>query len=247
MALDIITASTDRDLTSTSDLKALVLGATATSTSADAYMSNLIRRGSRWAGSFIGQDELTVQTYRETVPGYGSRRLMLSRTPLRAIKAVYDATDTGTADQLETTDFIVEDREAGLLAIDEGFPWTAPLQWRGAAALYGDAIPLDPSPLSGQEYRPYLVDYVAGWTYGGIDTGSSNWSTIAGTTSTGRTLPEDIEAGVLQRSQAFYQNRDGIAEESLGDVSVKYNARSGGVDSPYSWEELLEPYRRIGP
>lgn len=245
MALTVTVASTDVDLTSTSALKAEVLGATATSTSQDTRYSNLIRRASRQAESWIGQP-LTVQTYRETVAGYGRRSLMLSRTPVRAILAIYDSTSTDEAHSYETSEIRVEDREAGLLSRDHGFAWTATLQWRAGGIAGADSMPLQPMPMTGQEYKPWLIDYVAGYTYNGIDTGSANWSTRAGTTSTGRTLPEDIEAAVLANAEVqAVQPPGGVQSESLGDVSVSYqNFRSadGGMEP---WQALLAPYRRV--
>lgn len=247
MALDVTIAatSTESGITTVASLKEIVLGATATSTNADGYFEKLITRSSKWAETYMNRGPLDVRTYRETVAGFGRRSLMLSRTPIRAIKAVYRGTDTDDATQLETSEFVVEDRDAGLIARNIGFSWNTPLQGRGSAISYGDAFPLDPAPLSGQEYKPWLVDYVAGWTFAGIDTGSTHWSTEAGTTSTGRTLPEDIEFGVLLRAQGMYQNRDGISSESLGDLAVSYNARSNSEDSMPSWEQQLSPWRRM--
>lgn len=244
MALDVISASTDRDLTTTSALKALVLGATATSTAQDAYLSNLIRRSSKWAESFVGEP-LTVQTYRETVASFGRRSLLLGRTPLRSLDAIYDATDTGVA-TLVSTQCRIEDADAGLLSRDFGWGWTATIQGPGTGGpFYPSALPLESFPLSGQEYKPWLVDYRAGWTYGGVDTGSANYSTARGSTSTGRTLPEDVEQAVLLRAQAMHQNNpDGVSSESLGDLSVSYRDRAGG-ESVTSYGELLERYRRV--
>ncbi len=244
--LTVVTLSTDEDLTTTGAVKEMVLGATATSTAQDAYLARMARRGAAWAESYIGAGALTVQTYRETVPGYGSRTLMLSRTPVRAVLAIYNATDTDDAVQLNTSEFFVEDREAGLIARNAGFGWTVPLQWRGAAMQGGDAIPLDPQPMSGQENRPWLVDYVAGWTYDGLSTSSANYSTVAGTTSTGRTVPYDVEQAVILRAQTFAQNRGDVQAEQLGDLSVTYNSRSVMRDSDALVAEgMLGPYRRI--
>lgn len=248
MAIDTVVNSTDQELTTTGFLKEIILGATATSTARDGYYGRIIERTSAWAESFIGAGPLTVQTYRETVPSFGRRSLMLSRTPIRAVIGFYRGTDTETAVQLETSQFIVENRDAGLLARNEGFGWEVPVQWHGAGAWGGDAVPLDPQPLSGQESKPYLVDYVAGWSYGGVDTGSANWSTEAGTTSTGRTLPKDVEFAVLQRSKRMYESRDGVASEALGDASVTYvNPNTlispGGLASEE--EMTLARYRRF--
>lgn len=246
--ISVLVASTDEDLTTTGFLKEVALGPTATSTVHDGYLGRIVRRSSRWAESFIEAGPLTAQTYRETVPAFGRRCLMLSRTPVRAVLAVYRGTDTDDATVLETSEFIVEDREAGLIARNSGFAWDVPFQWHGAAISGGDAIPLDPQPLSGQENKPWLVDYVAGWTYGGLTTDSANWSTEAGTTSTGRTLPEDVEFAVIQRGKKMWENRDDVAAESLGDASVTY-ARANVLISPgglASEEEMtLARYRRI--
>lgn len=246
--ISVAVASTDEDLTTTGLLKEIVLGATATSTALDAYLGRLIRRSSRWAESFIDAGPLTVQTYRETVSAFGRRNLMVSRTPIRAVLGVYRGTDTDEAVVLATSEFIVDDRDAGLIGRNVGFSWDVPLQWHGSALSGGDAIPLDPQPLSGQENKPWLVDYVAGWTYAGIDTGSANWSTVAGTTSTGRTLPEDVEMAIIQRGQRLFQNRDGVASESLGDAAVTYVNPNvlispGGLASEE--EMTLARYRRI--
>lgn len=246
MALEVIYASTDRQLTTTGYLKELLLGATATSTERDGLFSRHIGRASAWAEGFIGQP-LTVQTYRETLAGYGRRRLMLSHTPVRAVIAVYRGTDTEDATAIATSEFIVEDRGAGLLARNNGFQWSAAMQFSGGGLIGGDAIPLDPAPLAGQEYRPFLVDYVAGWTYDGISTDSDNWSTVKGTTSTGRTLPEDVEHGVLLKAQSLVLNNQDVHEERLGDLEVRYNARSVADDSEVHrpWGQALQSWRRV--
>ena len=243
--LSVVVASTDRDLTTTSSLKALVLGATATSTAQDGHLSNLIRRGSAWAETFVGQP-LTVQTYRETVAGYGRRSIMLSRTPVRVVKAIYDATDTGSASAYESSEYVV-DANSGIVSRSAGFKWTADHQWGGGGEWGGDAIPLSPEPMSGQESRPFLVDYIAGYTYGGILTTSLNYSTegaqLIDASSTERTLPEDIEQGVIESAQSMFDNAPGVSSESLGDVSVSYRSGRSDLDRPgASW---LAPYRRI--
>jgi len=238
--LDLIVPSTDQDFTTTSALRALVLGATATSTVQDSQFSRMIRNASRWAETVIGYP-VGVQTYRETAAGYGRRSLMLSRTPLRAVTAVYDATDTGTAQLLLTSDFKIENSEAGLLGRSQGFMWSGPLQAPGTGGAFISSVPLDAMPLTGQESRPWLVDYVAGWTYNGLSTSSPNWSTAnGGTTSTGRTLPDDIEEAVLLKAQLLYVGGREVENEKLADLEVNY--KTLGVDQP---DLLLMPYRRF--
>ncbi len=240
-------ASTDVDLTTTGALKQLIFGATATSTAQDAYLSLVIRRASKWAETYVGYP-LTLQTYQETVASYGMRELVLSRTPISAVDRVFDSSDTGTASQVLSSEFRVEDPDAGFLSRDLGWAWSATLQARYGNAYVsggGPAFPLSPEPVPGDEYRPWLVDYRAGYVYGGLSTDSANWSTEKGSTSTGRTLPEDIELAVLIAAQEIFENRNDVLSESLGDVSVTYaNRSSAGPDSMTSYEKILAPYRR---
>lgn len=237
MSLTVCYASTDYDLTTTSNLKSL-LGTT--STAQNAYLATLIRSASKWAEAYIGRP-LTAQSYSETLAGKGRRQLQLGRQTVRAVDRVFDATDTGTASQILTSDFLLEDADAGVIARDEGFAWTPTFMGRQLDV----AVPLTFTPLSGQDQKTWLIDYRAGWVYGGMDTGSQNWSTEKGTTSTGRTLPEDIELAVMFRAQAFYQGGDDPASESLGDISVNYrslgNDKDGGLITRA--KDLLAPYQ----
>lgn len=248
MSLDVTVGSTETSLTTTSALRITVLGATATSTALDAQFSALIAASGKWAENYIGYKMPGVQTYRECLPAYGRQTLMVSRTPVRAVLAVYDATDTGDAVALDSTEFRVEDADAGLITRNQGFGWTATLQPPGSGGPFLSSIPLEAPPIPGQEYRPWMVDYVAGWTYGGLTTASPNWSTQKGTTSTGRTFPEDIEQGILFKAQAIFNGADEAQSEKLGDLEVNY--RSLGTDSDgrliTKSEVLLQPYRRLG-
>lgn len=249
MALQVIVKSTDLDLASTGIVKALQFGATATSTAYDTAFSQQIRRASRWAETVI-QQPLTAQTYRETVAGFGRRSLLLARTPIRQIIAIYDATDTGTATQLLSSQFIIEDAEAGLIARNEGFAWSPALMghW-GVPAVGGDAVPLELTPMGGQERNDWLVDYIAGWSYDGLSTASVNWSTGPGTTDTGRTVPDDVEMAVALEAQAFYRGplTADVSREKLGDIEVNY--RTLGTDRTgrtiRRQDDLLAPYVRV--
>lgn len=229
-------ASTDRDYTTTGRLKARVLGTTATSTVEDEQFSLAIRVASRWADSYVGYP-VGLASYLETLAGYGRRHVMLGRTPVRAVRRLYDSTDTGTATQMLSTEFRVEDRDAGFLSRDDGWAWTVPAEME---------LALRPKP--GEEYRPWLVDYVAGYVYGGLSTDSPNWSTEHGSTDTGRTLPEEIEEAVVAKAQAVYEGQDEpVVSEQLGDLSVSYGGGRSGVSAsrPALYEALLDNYRRL--
>ena len=92
-----------------------------------------------------------------------------------------------------------------------------------------------------------MAEYVAGYTRGGIDTGSDLWSTAKGTTSTGRTLPEDLEAGVIAKVVSLYESGGGeeIAELAVGDLRQRASSFGvGGAEKKSRAEQLLAPYVR---
>ncbi len=236
MALTITATSTDDVYTTTAYVKSLI-GTTATSD--DATISALIRAASRWVDNYLGYP-LVATKYRETVPTFDRRKMMLSRAPLRNVSGLYFGTDTGTDDQLLASEYRVESSDAGMLSRDEGWEWTVPVQQD-----------LTQRPLSGQEFKPWLVDYVAGYTYAGVDTGSNLWSTEHGATSTARTLPEDIEHATALKAIAMYQGIDSaqgdVTKEQLGDLEIWYSASTGGIERARTaaQELLLDPYRRM--
>lgn len=233
MGLQVVTAAPNPLLTSVASLKANVLGATATSTAYDTQFETAIRRASDWASRYVGY-ALPAAAYCETLAGYGMRNLMLARTPVRAVQALYFGTDTGgDAVQVLSTEFILDDT-AGFLARIEGWDWSVPVL---------QEIGLRPVP--GQEYEPWLAYYVAGFTLDGVSTADAIWSTEKGTTSTERTLPYDIEQAVLVKAAAFYRGQDdAVLSKKVGDLAITYGQsdRTGLRLDPA--ETLLAPYRR---
>lgn len=247
------TASTDRYLTTTGFVK-ILLGVTGTS--ADDQISAQILVASRWAESFVGRP-LTVQTYQETMPGYGSRTIAVKYTPLVGIQRMFEGgTDTGTNSEILTSERRIDDAEAGFISRTNalGFQWTAggvgPGQFGWGSAYSGPeaSIPLSPfTPLPGQEDRSFLCEYTAGYSYNGVDPSSPNWTTNGGTTSTGRTLPEDIELAVALRVQQLREGSPSVYQENLGDMRVSYRTEAAAdvyLDTQRP-EGLLMPYRRI--
>lgn len=212
MSLDVVTPAPDPYLTTTQAVKDALGLSTSTSSSLNAKIDGLILRASAWADRIVGYP-LAAAGYRETVPGYGGRNLMLSRTPIRSVQAVYYGTDTGEALALYSSEFGVETEE-GFLSRATGFEWSVPvLPFLSEAAAM---------PAAGQEYRPWLADYVAGFSYEGISTGSPLWSTEKGTTSTGRTLPHDIEGAVIDKVTRLYGGKDDVSEKAIGDLRIKF-------------------------
>lgn len=238
--LSVAVKSTDQDLTTTGALKLRLFGSTSDATTPDAVLSAVIRSASRWAEQFVGQP-LTVQTYEERVATFGTRRLMLSRTPVRGWR-LYESTED---DAYEVTSTMAwADPEAGLIERDEGWPWTVPTE-----------LELEERPLPGEESAPWFCRYQAGYAYNGLSTDSTNYSTDGGTTDTGRTLPEDVEEAVLLKCRQVYdQSVAGgeVEEETLADLKTKYRTAGPGVggdrDETKSWgpaEWLLSGYRRM--
>lgn len=224
MLIDVVTSSTDAQLTTTSAVK-LVLGVTATSD--DGLLDAIITRASAWAEEVVGYP-LSAQGYCELVPGYGTRRLMLARTPIRAVTGLFNGTDSGDYSEVDSSEYSL-DREAGFLERGAGWEWDVPVE-SGDLGLW---------PQSGQEYPDWRVEYVAGWTYAGITTGSALYSTVKGTTATGRTLPYDVEHAVIKKTIGYYQASEGILAKQVGDLRLEYDPV--GEDPAFA---LLKRYRR---
>lgn len=239
--LQVLIKSTDAQLTTTEAVKR-VLGTTAL-TSDDGYISDLITRASAWAEAYLGYP-LSAQKYRETLSGYGGRRLMLGRTPVRAVTGLWDTTDTGAATTLLSSEFRV-DTAAGFVDRSAGFASNAP------AFPVGSVLPsmssgLAPVPWGGQESEPWLCDYIAGYSLDGLTTASVVWSTEKGSTSTERTLPHDIEDAIITKVVGWYEGMDDVLEKQVGDLRIKYGSL-GSPNQPIVKDHAamrLEPYRR---
>lgn len=222
--LNVCATSSSEDLTSRANLKD-ELGLT--DNADDAMLDRLITRASGWAVDQLGYYPFR-QAYSETVAAYGRRHLMLSRVPIRHVARVYAGTDTGTATEIKSTEYRRADDEAGLLSRDNGWAWSA----RSVESLTDIPVP-------GMETATYLVDYEAGWTLG-------TTSTVGGTTSTWRTLPQAVEQAVLLKARSWYLRRKGdpsVKSQSIGDLSVTYREEGGQMDDEA--EALLGPYRRL--
>ena len=187
----------------------------------ETLLRGYITAASRWAERYIGQT-LRLQDYQETIPAFGTQFLQLSRSPIRAITRVLNATATCTAADY-TTLVRIEEADAGLLSYDLGFAWTA-----GMGQDVGDYV------MPSMEQRRWLVEYEAGY----VLTGAT--STSGGTTSTGRTLPEDMEQAVIEKVREWYEARGGVASKHVGEMTINY--RSCADDGPA--ERMLQPFRR---
>lgn len=220
--------STDGAYVTTNDYRAAVVGA---STADDPQQLAAIVAASRWADSYLGlpSGHLLTQTYSETLPAFGGQELLLARRPLRAVtKIVLNATSTADAGATvySSTDFRI-DAEAGRLWTDKGFPWTAQMPYQ-----LGVTVPPN------SELQPWYVEYTAGYT------GPGGSTTTCGTcsTSTGVTLPSDLQMGVILKAREFVEGTYALQSQKIGDLSLTY---ASGKSYGSAAEALLAPYRRV--
>jgi hypothetical protein len=214
LSVCVSASSTDGALATVDDLRA-VLGTTSTAAADVAAQQRAIVVASRWAETYLGYPVL-AQVYSESLAGFGNPRLMLSRTPIRAVLRLFDSTSTDSANAYTSCQYGIEDAEAGFLRMPTGFAWTARTGWD-----------LGPYVVPGSEQQRWLVEYQAGWVFGGTT------STAYGTTSTGPSLPDDITQGVLQRAAEFVEQDMDVESKRVGDLQVSYRSERG------------LPYRRL--
>jgi hypothetical protein len=217
--LTVCTSSTESQLAHLGDLMTM-LGATASSSGMDLALT----QASGWAERYVGFP-LRRQVYEETVPSFGSQRLMLSRTPVVKVQRFFDTTSTCTATEFESSEYRLADPEAGFIERDQGFRWTAQERWN----LGSYVVP-------NSELKPWLVVYEAGFQFPETSSTDSKWAT----TTTANTLPPTIERAVLLRAGEMYQGMSSVKSMKVGPLSVTYS--SEGYDTP---QTLLRPFMRI--
>ncbi len=151
----------------------------------------------------------------ERVAGYGTQRLLLSRRPLVSIQAV---TIEGVT--IDSTEYRIDDAEAGILFRRAGWDWTAPYQPDAA----------DPGRLAGSEEKAYLVSYTGGY--------------VLPTAVSGRDLPYDLEQAALIAAVAAYRARGKYSK--LVESTVEGEQRPWyDYLLPPNCRALLAPYKRI--
>lgn len=221
-----VSASSTQGLTTVDTFRGW-LGSSATCD--DLVQQLTILRASRWVETILGYPT-PVQVYSETAPGFGGRELLLSRTPILRVLRVFDSTTTCEANVYTSSQYRIEDAEAGILSMDGGFLWTA---------LIGPGVADHVVP--GSEQRKWLVEYVAGWTPPAGSTATcSNYST-----STGPTLPGDIEQAVLMKAKEMYQGDANVASKAIGDLRIDYAVGRSSGDPFDPARALLRPFQRV--
>lgn len=221
--LTIVTSATGDQLSTLASFKWALNGAsTATSTAEDDLLNSLLSAASQIVEKYVGYP-LRRMGYSETVAGYDTNRLMVSRTPVQSVSAIWHLPENS---QVTTDSYYLDNPDAGIIHRDLGFYWTA-----------GIAYDLDSHVIPNSETRVFQVDYTAGYV-------------LSGSTTTYDIMPTSIERATLDTAVSFYRaiGADPLVEsQSIGDLSVTY-ARQGGEGS-YTvtalGQALLQPYRRI--
>jgi hypothetical protein len=145
--LEVITPAANKKLTTVSAVKE-ELGIPDADMSQDALISLFIDRASDAIVTFCSRP-FAKEGYRETVPGYGSNRLILSRTPIVEITSVI-------ADSEIITDYLLEDPEAGILFRRRGWQWAPTMGWN-----------ITWHPVGNSEDLNFTVEYTAGYVLPG--------------------------------------------------------------------------------
>lgn len=223
--LRVCTSSTESALMSLTVYKA-TLGTT--STADDTNMQYALDRATALIEGYIGYP-LKRQVYEETVAGYGSLELQVSRTPLRAIESIFY-----TADAVDPTSYDIANEGAGVIYRELGWPWTAGVEYD-----------LVPHVVPRSELKSYTVVYEAGYCVNG--------STADGWLTTGEPVPNDIESALVHAATFIYKSagRDlSIESKKIGDLSITYHGgsqpgQSQGEGLPQIVRGMLAPYRRF--
>ena len=235
LSVCVSASSTDSTLITTAYYRS-ILGVA--STADDATQLLLVKAASKWASDYVAFP-LWAQIYSESLPAYGTRDLLVSGRPVMQVLRLLDSSSTASATQYCSTDFSV-DMDAGIYRKASGV-WSAT---NTVAYHLGPYVP----PRS--EADIWYTEYLAGYIVGGLSTSDTIYSTggIGGSTTTAETLPDDIKLAVALRAVQMSRAGQtlGIADKSIGDLSITYGAGSAGSSVAgvgITPESLLANYR----
>lgn len=223
--LRVCTSSTETTLLSLDAYKA---AAKITTTSDDSVIASALNRATSLVEGYLGYP-LRRQVYNETLGGFGSLELMLSRTPVHAVEAIYYSSD-----EVDPTSYDIGDAGAGLIYRELGWPWTAGVEYD-----------LMPHIVPKSEARLFRAVYEAGYCVNG--------STADGWLTTGEAVPADIEAALVTTTTFVYRNtasQDGtVKRKKIGDLEIEYHEPDAVQNSvsglPSSVKGMLSHLRRF--
>jgi hypothetical protein len=210
--LEVLTPAVSTLLTKLADVK-VDLGIPSSDTSNDAALTDLIRDAS---------DEIQrefqffcKQSYRETLPGYGTPILQLKRTPIVSVSLVKHNDEV-------ITDYTIEDREAGRLYRKQGWLWTASVGWRMTAYV-----------MPNTEHPEFTVEYMAGYI-----PADQQDSDMPGTIQ--RSTRETVKDWYFLLKRA-----SDVQSKSVGDFSISYVTGEQVRSIPPRAMSRLQKWRRL--
>lgn len=132
------------------------------------------------------------QSYEETLPGYGSPILMLSRTPIVSVSSVLHNGEP-------IVDFTIDNPESGFLRRRRGWHWTASVGWN----LTGYVMP-------NTEHPEFTVQYTAGYV-----AADQNNSDMPGE------IKRSASETVIEIYRGNKRD-PGVQSKTVGDLSITY-------------------------
>ncbi len=221
--LTVLTTSTADKLATLASLKAN-LGITTTSD--DDQLTEHLAAASQAIIDELGYWPLR-QRYSETVGGYGDLTLMLKRTPIRYVNRIMVGSQL-----VDPTTYTIDNAEAGVISRDQGWPWTAGIEWD-----------LDAHVQPKSERKRFTVDYEAGWI---LSTETPDANGFLTNSPTG-TVPPSIVQATLITARAFWlsKRRDPLIQsKSVGDLSITYSKNPVKTGIPGDAMGLIERWKR---
>jgi hypothetical protein len=225
--LRVCTSSTETTLLSLESYKTAI---GTTSTADDNKILAALTRATSLVEAYVGYP-LRRQVYSESVAGYGGIELRVSRAPVLSIESVLYSTEI-----VDPTSYAIGDAEAGLVYREQGWPWTAGIEYD-----------LTPRVVPKSELKSFTVTYEAGFCVNG--------STADGWLTTGEPVPADIESALVTAATFLYKSagRDpSVSSKRIGDLSITYQGSNqpgqGGsisVGLPLEAKGMLAKYVRF--
>ena len=217
MGLTVCVSSTDTSLTTGIQVLKDMLGL-GTSTGNDGKLETALIRATDLVERYVGQP-LRSQVYVETLGAFGGPDLLVGRTPIRTILRFAYGTDSGSWTTMLSTEYRLENPDAGLIERDEGFETEEDRVTFLTEAVHPRAV-----------FKPWLIEYAAGFNVGITQTTSYGGDT-------GRDVPMAIEQAVLETAKSIYLSgrRDSnVLEQTVGPTHIKY----AGADAQVGYSEV---------
>jgi hypothetical protein len=200
------------------------LGLELTDASHDAYLQFLINAATTSIEKFTGR-KFAQETLVEHVPGYGSTRIMVSRTPIVEINEIRVGEPPVDPAVIDPTTYAIEDRHAGLIR-RINFTW----RYTGFSRQW-----IERERLPGTEAPTIAVDYKGGYVTPKMAEDDPELQ---------RDLPYDLENAALMlittRFATRGERRD-IVTERVMSASFTYS-RS---ELPQEVVDILHHYERV--